>query len=273
VAAATSHIRVGSGGVMLPHYSPLKVAETFSMLNALYDGRIDLGLGRAPGTSPAVAHALRRDRRQPPLDDFREQLEELLAYLDNRSPAANPLARRAKVQFCSPEVALLGSSPQSAIWAAECGLPYVFADFISPGGAEFARHYRESFRPSARWAAPHVAVATWTICADSDEEAERLGLSLRMMMTMLFRGQQMPVPTVERAEAFVREEGVPAESLPAGRRIIAGNPVKVRAALESVVGEYGADELFLINILHDHAARRRSYELAARAFALTPRAA
>src|SRR6267154_2647145 len=115
VAAATSSIRVGSGGVMLPHYSPLKVAESFTMLSALFPGRIDLGIGRAPGTSAKVAFALQRDRRQPSPDDFREQLAELLGYLDR-----------------GPQLSLLGSSPQSAIWAAELGLPYVFADFINP---------------------------------------------------------------------------------------------------------------------------------------------
>src|SRR5581483_10285375 len=118
VAAATSRLRVGSGGVMLPHYSPLKVAESFSMLSGLFPGRIDLGLGRAPGTSAAVARALQRDRRLPPLDDFPEQMTELLGYFES------PMKR-----FASPEVWLLGSSPQSSIWAAERGLPYAFADF------------------------------------------------------------------------------------------------------------------------------------------------
>src|SRR5271157_2006802 len=120
VAAATRHLRVGSGGVMLPHYSPVKVAETFSMLAGLYPGRIDLGIGRAAGTSPKVAFALQRDRRQAAPDDFREQLDELIGYLANRT----------SFRFESPELWLLGSSQDSAIWAAELGLPYAFADFI-----------------------------------------------------------------------------------------------------------------------------------------------
>src|ERR1700689_4552032 len=152
VAAATSRIRVGSGGVMLPHYSPLKVAETFSMLSGLFPGRIDLGVGRAPGTSGRVAFALQRDRRHTLPDDFREQLQELLGYFAH---AGNG--------FHSPELALLGSSPQSAIWAAELGLPYVFADFINPGGAPFAEYYREHFRPSESLAEPRVSVAVWAL--------------------------------------------------------------------------------------------------------------
>src|SRR5690242_4140986 len=137
IAAATSRIHVGTGGVMLPHYSPLKVAETFSMLSSLFPDRIDLGLGRAPGTSATVAHALQRDRRQPPPDDFREQLEELLGYFTNRRQPAGPFRQMPSMCFASPEPWLLGSSPQSAIWAAELGLPYAFADFINPGGAEY----------------------------------------------------------------------------------------------------------------------------------------
>lgn len=249
VAAATSRIRVGSGGVMLPHYSPLKVAETFRMLSGLYPGRIDLGLGRAPGTSAAVARALQRDRRQPLPDDFHEQLEELLRYIGH-----------------DPDPWLLGSSPQSAIWAAELGLPYVFADFINPQGAAFAAHYRQTFRPSERLLEPRVAVAGWALCAETDEEALRLSLSFRMMMTLLFRGRLIAVPPVERAQNFLEEEGIPAELLPAGRRIITGSPARVRAAIDNLASEYGAEEVLIVNIMYDHAARRRSYELIAREF-------
>src|SRR5580704_3174363 len=145
IAAATSRLRVGSGGVMLPHYSPLKVAETFSMLSGLFPGRIDLGIGRAAGTSPMVAFALQRDRRQTAPDDFRGQFDELLALLANRPLADRRFAKLSSVHFESPEVSLLGSSPDSCIWAAELGLPYVFADFINPGGAAIARHYRQNF--------------------------------------------------------------------------------------------------------------------------------
>ena len=270
VAAATSRLRVGSGGIMLPHYSPLKVAENFSMLSALYPNRIDLGIGRAAGTSRATAFALQRDRRQPAPDDFPEQLAELMAYFGDRHAAKEPLSQLANraADFARPAISLLGSSPQSAVWAAELGLPYVFADFINPEGRSIAAHYFDAFQPSDSHQKPSLAVAAWVICAETDEEALRLSLSARMMMTMLYRGMLIPVPTVERAQAFLESEGVPLEILTAGRRFITGSPAKVRASLQSLAAEYGAQELFLVNILHSHAARRLSYELVAAEFHL-----
>jgi len=250
VAAATSRIRVGSGGIMLPHYSPLKVAESFSMLNALFPGRIDLGIGRAPGTSAKVAFALQRDRRQPSPDDFREQMDELLSYKQ------------------IPDVSLLGSSAQSAVWAAELALPYVFADFINPAGAAMAAYYREHFRPSGALAEPRVSVAVWALAAETDEEALRVSASARMMLLSLFRGRLIAVPSVEKALALLSRENVPIESVPAGRRIISGAPARVRDSLEAVAAEYGADEVFVVNIVHDPVARLRCYELIAQAFEL-----
>jgi len=258
IAACTSRIRVGSGGVMLPHYSPLKVAESFSMLTGLYPDRIDLGIGRAAGTSPKVAFALQRDRRQAAPDDFREQLDELITYLANRTP----------YRFDSPELSLLGSSPDSSVWAAELGLPYVFADFINPNGARVARYYRQMFTPSDLLPAPRCSVAVWAICAETDEEAERLSLSFRMMMTLLFRGRSIAVPTIEDAQRFLEEEGLMPDQVPVGRRIITGTPARVREAVEKVAGEYEADEVLLVNILHSHAARLRSCELIAAEFGL-----
>jgi len=264
IAAATSRIRVGSGGVMLPHYSPLKVAEVFSMLSALHPGRIDLGIGRAPGTDPHTMFALQRDRRQASPDDFPEQLAELLALLENTLPPDHPFARLTALPGGPerPEVWLLGSSPQSAIWAAELGLPYSFADFINPKGAELAQLYRERFQPSVRRDAPWVAAAVSTICAETDEDAERLAASARMAIAYLHSGRLIPVPPVEKALAFFAEHNVP----PTGRRAIVGAPATVRAGLEQVAAEYHADELMLVTITHDHSARRRSYELAASAF-------
>jgi luciferase family oxidoreductase group 1 len=261
IAAATSRIRVGSGGVMLPHYSPLKVAEVFSMLAALHPGRIDLGLGRAPGTDPHTMFALQRDRRQAAPNDFPEQLAELLALLEDDLPADHPFARLTALPGGPerPEVWLLGSSSQSAIWAAELGLPYSFADFINPKGAELAQLYRDRFQPSVRRATPWVAAAVSTICAETDEEAERLAASARMAIAFLHSGRLIPVPPVEKALAFFAEHTVP----PTGRRAVVGSPETVRAGLEDVAQEYGADELMLVTITHDHEARRRSYELAA----------
>ena len=266
VAASTQRIRVGTGGVMLPHYSPLKVAETFSMLSSLFPGRIDLGLGRAPGTSATVAHALQRDRRQPLPDDFHEQLEELLSYFAHRKHQNGPFRQIPAMHFASPEPWLLGSSPQSAVWAAEFGLPYAFADFINPAGESYAAHYRQHFQPSERLSQPRVAVAVWAVCAETAEEAFRLSASSRMMMLNLYRGKLIPVPPVERALQFLEDEGVPMKMLPPNRRMITGAPGEVRAAIESVATAYGAEEVLVVNILYDHAARRRSYELIARAF-------
>ncbi len=257
VAAATKNLRVGSGGVMLPHYSALKVAETFSMLSGLFPGRIDLGLGRAPGSGAAVARALQRDRRLPPPDDFPDQLTELLGYFD--SPAT---------RFTLPEFWLLGSSPDSAIWAAERGMPYAFADFINPNGAPLAQYYREHFQPSPLLDKPKTAVCVWAICAETQEEAVRLSLSARMMMLLLFRGQLIPVPPIEKAEEFLAKENAAPQTLPIQRRIITGDPQHVRAAIEVVAADYSADEVFIVNILYDHTARVRSYELVAHALGL-----
>lgn len=255
IAGATTRIRVGSGGVMLPHYSPLKVAENFQMLHGLYPGRIDLGIGRAAGTSPKIARALQRDPRQPPPDDFIEQFTELLAY--------------TKTQYDEGlKPWLLGSSDQSAIWAAELGLPYVFADFINSQGASIAELYRRYFRSSDYLAESRTAIAAWVICADTDEAAMRLSFSMRMMSLLLYRGMPIAVPTVERAEQFLKAEGFPPEMLPHGRRIITGSPIRVRGAIESLADEYGAEEVLVVNILFDHSARRRSYELIADAFDL-----
>src|ERR1700732_3898849 len=158
IAALTKSIRVGSGGVMLPHYSPLKVAETFSMFAGLFPGRIDLGIGRAAGTVPLATFALQRDRRQAAPDDFPEQLAELLGLLEGDLPPEHPFRRLTALPGGPerPEVWLLGSSPQSAIWAAELGLPYSFADFINPAGAPLGAHYRAEFKPGLRLPAPRT---------------------------------------------------------------------------------------------------------------------
>jgi luciferase family oxidoreductase group 1 len=274
IAAATERIRVGSGGVMLPHYSPLKVAESFSMLAGLAPGRIDLGIGRAPGTDGRTMLALQRDRRTAAPDDFSQQLAELLAYLDGELPAGHPFAGLARVlpgRPERPEPWLLGSSPPSGIWAAELGLPYAFADFINAQGSPIAQDYRERFQASARLSDPLVAVAVWAIAAETDEEAVRLSASARMAMTLLRRGQLVPVPPVETAIAFLEREGIPLEGRPpgaGGRRTVVGSPSTVRDGIDAVAREYGADEVIVVTITHDHAARRRSYELIAEAFGL-----
>ena len=267
IAPRTQRIRVGSGGVMLPHYSPLKVAETFSSLSGLHPERIDLGLGRAPGTDPMTMLALQRDRRHAPGDDFIEQLVELLGLLEDRLPPNHPFARHAGTLPGLPERPepwLLGSSPQSSLWAAELGLPYSFADFINPQGAAIAADYRGRFVDSERLAAPLVSVGVIAICADTDEEAERLASSSRMMLSLLRHGRLIEIPPVEKALSYL-ETRSPGKS---DRRAVIGSPEQVRAGLEAVAAEYGADELLVLTITHDHAARRRSYELIAEAFGL-----
>jgi luciferase family oxidoreductase group 1 len=270
IAAATGRIRVGSGGVMLPHYSPLKVAETFSMLSALYPDRIDLAVGRAPGSDPLTAFALQRDRRHPAPDDFPQQLVELLAYLWDRMPADHRFARLAALPGRPerPEVWLLGSSPQSGEWAAELGLPYAFADFINPLGRAIAAHYREHFTPSIN-AAAQVTTAAWVLCADTDEEAERLASSSRMAFTLFLQGRLIPVPTVETALDFLAQHPGSVEALGRRRRSIVGSPSTVRAGIEALAAEYGADEVMIVTITYDHAARRRSYELIATALRMS----
>jgi len=275
IAAATERIRVGSGGVMLPHYSPLKVAESFTILAALFPGRIDLGLGRAPGTDQLTMFALQRDRRQAAPDDFPQQLAELLAYFEDDLPEDHPFRHLAKTLPGRPELPvpwLLGSSAQSAIWAGELGLRYAFADFINSDGSQIAKLYRERFAPVRDLGAPRTAVCAWVLCAPADDEAKFLATSSRMSFTMLRRGQLIAVPSPETAVEFLKREGKwPADGIP-GRRTIVGSPEKVRAGIETLAEEYQADEVIVVTITHDHAARRRSYELLAEAMDLSPRA-
>jgi luciferase family oxidoreductase group 1 len=186
VALATKHIRVGSGGIMLPHYSPFKVAETFRMLSALAPGRIDLGLGRAPGSDQRTAFALQRDRsRQMPSHDFPQNLAEVMAYLGDGLPADHPFAALRDTlptgHGGSPDIWLLGSSTDSARWAAEAGLPYCIADFINSDGVPLADVYRAHFEPSRWLDKPYVMVATWTIAARDLATAQRHALPAAMM--------------------------------------------------------------------------------------------
>ena len=272
VALATQTIRVGSGGIMLPHYSPFKVAETFAMLAALAPGRVDLGVGRAPGSDQRTAFALQRDRSRMMPHDFPVGLAELSAYLDRSLPQEHAFAALQETLPTgggSPELWLLGSSPDSAHWAAERGLPYCFADFINSDGGSLARAYRSAFRPSAHLAEPKVMVATWTIAAPTRDEAERLAAPAGMMFAHLVQGTLIAVPPVEEALAWLAAN--PASSR-RNRRTVLGTPGEVRRGLDAVAQEYGADEVMLVNILHDHAARRRSYELVAAEYGLAARA-
>jgi luciferase family oxidoreductase group 1 len=278
VGAETSRIRLGSGGVMLPHYSALKVAENFRVLHALYPDRIDLGVGRAPGGTPLDSYALARDREHyPPPDDFGRQLPELLAFLNHGFPANHPFSRIevSPEMPGGPEVWLLGSSLWSASAAAQLGLPYAFAHFIEPGPTRGAlEHYRANFsatRSSMR--VPHAMLALGVVCAATDAEAERLMLSARLFRRRIRAGDIRPIPTVETALAELGPEPAPvAHELTDGYpRYIVGSPERVRDQLTLMADDLRVQELMIVTIVHDHQDRMRSYELLAEAFALPRR--
>ena len=271
IGSKTKRIRIGSGGVMLPHYSPLKVAETFSILSALFPGRVDLGLGRAPGTDHYTAFALQRDRRQAAPDDFPEQLGELLGYLEDKLPKQHPFARLAPMlpgRPHTPEVFLLGSSEQSALWAADSGLPYAFADFINPNGAEYAATYRQRFQPSETLTKPRMLVCGWAVCAETDQEAQRIASSARMTRAMMNAGKLIQVPPIDKALRFLEERGSNADTVVRPRRAIIGSPSTVKRGIEELAALYQADEVSIVTITYSHEDRRRSYELIAEAFGL-----
>ncbi|MBV8454674.1 MAG: LLM class flavin-dependent oxidoreductase [Deltaproteobacteria bacterium] len=288
LGAETSQIRIGSGGVMLPHYSPMKVAEVFCVLHALYPGRVDLGVGRAPGGTPLESYALWRTRGEnPQSDDFGQQLVELLAFLNRSFPANHPFSRikLSPEMPGSPEVWLLGSSMWSASAAAQLGLPYAFAHFIEPAPARLAiEHYRSHFEPGNNGLPqPHTILAVSALCADTDEEAERLISSARLFRRRIRRGELGVIPTPEEA---ARELGISPATLPgqsfepsfAGEsegsefpRYAAGTPDKVRDQLIDMASVLHADELMIVTVMHGHHERKYSYKLMADAFGLKPR--
>jgi luciferase family oxidoreductase group 1 len=276
IGAETTSIRVGSGGVLLPHYSPLKVAETFRMLHALYPGRVDLGIGRAPGGTPLETYALRRDRgAYPPADDFPQQLVELLAFLKRQFPAEHVFSQ-IKVSPDMPgipQVWLLGSSLWSASAAAQLGLPYAFAHFIDQKPTRAAiEYYRSHFKPTPDLSEPRTILAVGAICADSDAEAERLLTSARLFRRRVRQGDLRPIPSPEEA---MRELGPRAEGqiLETGEwpRYFVGIAERVRDEMIDMASAVRADELMVVTIVHDHRARMRSYELLADAFKLARR--
>lgn len=264
VAQATARIRVGAGGIMLPNHAPLKVAETFRLLEALHPGRIDLGLGRAPGTDRLTAFALRRSKEAMGADDFPEQLSELMAFLADEFPSDHPFRNiRATPQGVgTPELWLLGSSDFSARLAAALGLSFSFAHHIAPAEAVHAmRVYREGFRPSPTLAEPRAMLAVSVICASTDEEAETLSSSVRLRFLRMEHGERGPIPSVEQARAYPYT-ATDLQRLDAAReRHQVGSPDSVKKRLEELAVETGATEIMALTIVHDHTARRRSYEL------------
>ncbi|PZU48546.1 MAG: LLM class flavin-dependent oxidoreductase [Sphingomonas sp.] len=263
VGRETSRIRIGTGGVMLPHYSPFKVAESFSMLAGLFPGRVDLGLGRAPGSDQLTAYALQQDRRQRLPMEFPQQVQELLAYYDKALPDQHPfrhLAHSLPGGEAQPDIWILGSSPDSADLAGALGLPYCIADFIAGEVPHLADRYRAAFRPSPRAPAPQLIVTCWVVAADSSADAQWLAGPSRMMFAHLNQGQLIAVPSPDKAADWLAHNPSP---MPSNRRPIIGSAAECRSALEARAALYGADEMMMVNILHGHADRVHSYELMA----------
>jgi luciferase family oxidoreductase group 1 len=274
VAAATTGIRVGSGGVMLPNHSPLRVAEQFKVLSALFEDRIDLGIGRAPGTDQMTAYALRRSREAMAANDLPEQLGELLAFAGSRPwPEGHAFShvRAAPFEAPLPPIFLLGSSDFSARLAASAGLGFAFAAQINPEMAVDAlRLYRDGFQPSDEFSEPYAIVSHAVVCADDDESARRIAAPSRVAFRRLRAGRPTPLPTIEEALA---EEGPPKPPAPGrAERMIVGSPLTVRDRIDELLTLSGADELMAMTNVHDFADRLRSYELLAEAFSLEPRA-
>jgi luciferase family oxidoreductase group 1 len=275
IAAETTGIRVGSGGVMLPHYSPLKVAEVFRMLHALYPGRIDLGVGRAPGGTPLDTFALQRYRgQQLSTDDFPDQMLELLAFLNRDFPAKHPFSRLSvspDMPGC-PEVWLLGSSMWSAAAAAQLGLRYAFAHFIDSNPTRAALEYYFSHFMRARdLPAPYAMVAPGVLCTETEAEARRLLTSVRLFRRRIRQGDVRPIPTPEDALAELGSSEPPPAAPGDWPGYFAGTPESVRDRLIDMASVLHVDELMIVTIVHDHRARMRSYELLAEAFNLAPR--
>ncbi len=266
LAQNTEKIRVGSGGVMLPHYSSYKVAENFRLLEGLNPNRIDLGLGRAPGGMPMATMAL-HDGKPRDVNRYPEQIDDLLGYLTDSLPDAHPYQglTAAPMIKTMPEVWMLGSSPSSAILAAQKGLPYTFAQFINgEGGPQYSQAYRNNFVPSEYLKEPKNIVAVFAICAETDEEAERVASSIDLSILMIEQG--MPsngTPSPEKAAAY---QYTPFEEMRVRenrKRMIVGNPKKVKEKLIALSKQYQTDEIMLVSITYDFQDKLKSFELIA----------
>jgi luciferase family oxidoreductase group 1 len=284
-AGATERIRVGSGGVMLPHYSPYKVAEVFRTLEAMYPGRIDLGVGRAPGGGHLESLALRRIRQGPAADDFPQQLAELRAFLHpERFPSNHPFARLKVAPGAegAPDLWLLGSSMWSSVMAAQEGLPYAFAHFFSAQGTRQAiEYYQRNFVPGPDRNEPEATIAIGVICAPKQDEAEFLHASVRLLQRRIRMDDRRPVAAPEDALRELAAEPVPPNALlpfsigsldqPEGEfpRYVVGTPERVAEELTSIARELEIGELIVNTITHSHEARKRSYTLLAEAMGLT----
>ena len=270
LGAETKRLRIGTGGVLLPYNSPFKVAEVFRMLEALYPGRVDLGIGRAPGGDARTAHAV-GGGQLPTAEDFPQRVWELVAHLDGALPEDHP-HRHVRLQpggDTAPEVWLLGSSDYSGALAAQLGLRFAFAHFINPrGGDVVTRAYRERFQPSARESAPAAIVCVFVICAADDAEAERLATSIDLRRLHMALGRDTPVPTLAEAERHSYSGEERRYVMSQRDRAVIGGPEKCRREISALAERYAADEVMALTITGDYASRLRSYELLAEAFTL-----
>lgn len=266
VAPLTERVRVGAGGVMLPNHVPLQVVERYRTLEALHPGRIDLGIGRAAGTDPLTARAL----RSVPGDHVGGLIAELLAFARADFPPDHPFARIGITPggIDLPPIWMLGSSGGSARLAGEIGAGYAFAGhFSQTPAAPAVRAYRDAFAASSDFPEPHVVLALSVICAETEREARELSSSVEVMFQRIRRGETGPLPSPAEARAAGWSHDAPSRGPMAGL-LIAGTPAQARERIESVAAEAGADEVMVMTIVHDPAARLRSYELLAGAFAM-----
>jgi luciferase family oxidoreductase group 1 len=269
IAAITRNMRVGSGGVMLPNHAPLMVAERFKLLEALFPGRIDLGLGRAPGTDPATSYALRRRQGISEEDDFLERFNELMMLETRAFPEGHPFhnVRAMPADVPLPPIFLLGSSDYSAQLAGQIGAAFSFAHhFATFDAAEAMRLYRDSFRPSPAHAKPFAILATHVVCADTDAEADRLAATVDLNFVRRAKGEYQPLASPEDAASYDYTPVDRARIAQNRTRMSVGAPATVKAQLEPLLASTKADELMVTTMIFDHAARKRSYELLAQAF-------
>jgi luciferase family oxidoreductase group 1 len=268
-ADRTKRIRVGSGGVMLPNHSPLQVAESFKLLESVFPGRIDLGIGRAPGTDQVTALALRRSREALMANDFPEQLAELMDFGSGLQRSHPFVGVTAYPEDCPlPPIFLLGSSDFSSALAAKLGLGFGFAAHFSPDRPDRPMlAYRSEFRPSEYLDAPHAILTLSVICAETNEEAERLSSSMQLSWVRLRSGRPSKIPSPAEALSYPysAQEAAAAEGY--RHMQIVGTPDVVRERIETLARRTQADEVMVTTVTHDPAARLRSYQLLARAFA------
>ncbi len=272
IGSVTSRIRVGTGGVLLPYYSPTKVAEIFRMHEALFPGRVDLGIGRAPGGDMLTAKAINPISFYAS-DAFPQQVVDLIGWLDDELPDEHPFKRvRAMPAGAgAPEVWLLGSSDYSAALAAHLGLRFAFAHFINArGGDEVSRGYRYTFQPSRRDSAPHSMVCVFVICAQTSQDADRLAAPIDHRRALMATGRESPILTTEQALGWSYSDQEAAIIERERERIVLGTPDEVRDKLLQIQQAYQADELMIITITGEYESRLRSYQLLAEAFELQP---